>query len=122
LTTTNATPEPVTVTLNGNTNTLVIGSSLLNDGNNCNVGFLMLVPTGTALNLTASYSAGNITISVPTVVGQSYQVVSKSTLNAAAWVAVPGSPPVSGNGSVESVQYAIPATPGAVFYAVEVVQ
>lgn len=122
LTTTNATPEPVTVTLNGNTNTLVIGSSLLNDGNNCNVGFLMLVPTGTALNLTASYSAGNITISFPTVVGQSYQVVSKSTLNAAAWVAVPGSPPVSGNGSVESVQYAIPATPGAVFYAVEVVQ
>jgi hypothetical protein len=119
LTTTNANPEPVTVTFNGNTNTLVIGSSLVSDGNNCNVGFIMLVPTG--FSITATVSAGTITLSFPTVTGKSYQVVSKSSLNAATWTPVTGSPPLSGNGSIQTVQYAIPSTSGGIFYAVEIV-
>jgi hypothetical protein len=116
LMTTNASPEAAVVTFDGNTNTLLVGSSLVQDTYNCNVGFYMFVPVG--VNLTVSASAGQITISFPTVSGKTYQVVSKpaNNLNAATWTSVGGT--ISGNGSVQSVQYAIPTTPGGLIYGV----
>jgi hypothetical protein len=117
LMTTNTIPEPAVVTFNGSTNTLQLGSSLAQDGQNCNVGFFMLVPaTPTGLTLTASLSAGNISISFPTTTGKNYQVVYKNNLNASSWTTVGA--PLVGNNAVQSVQYSTTGAQG--YYSVQI--
>jgi hypothetical protein len=117
LMTTNAIPTPAVVTFNGSTNTLQLGSTFTEDGQNANVGFFMLVPAApTGTTLTASVSAGNITISFPTATGKSYQVVYKSNLSATTWTPI-GSP-LAGNNAVQSVQYSTAGSQG--FYTVQI--
>jgi len=115
LMTTNATPTPVVLSLNGSTNTLQLGSSLVQDGQNCNVGFFMLVPVP-SISLTATLSGGQINISFPTTSGKSYQLVFKSSLSATTWTPVGSA--IAGTGSVQSVQYA--PTGNAGFYTIEI--
>lgn len=109
--------NPVTITLDGSQTTLQVGSSLTPDGQTINLGFVMLVPaTPTGTTLTASLSAGNITISFPTAAGKSYQVVYKSNLSAATWT--PLGTPIAGNGAVQSAQYS--TTGSQRFYSVQI--
>jgi hypothetical protein len=110
--------NPVTVTFDGSPTTLQVGGNTFADGQNYNMGFMMLVPVApTGLSITGALSGANISISFPTATGSSYQVEYISTLNATNWT--PILPAITGNNAVQSVLY--PANAGSErFYRVEV--
>jgi hypothetical protein len=110
--------NPVTVTFDSSQTTLQVGGNTYADGQNYNMGFMMLVPVApTGLTLTAAVSGTNITISFPTATGSTYQVQYVSTLSSTNWT--PIVPVISGNDAVQSVQY--PANAGSErFYRVQV--
>jgi len=84
---------PAIVKLNGLT-TL----RLATDGN-CNPNFFMLVPAG-GINLTATPSAGQITLAFPTQAGINYRVFYRTNLAAGNWTLLTT---VLGNGGAKSV-------------------
>jgi hypothetical protein len=110
--------NPTTVTFDGSQTTLQVGGNTFADGQNYNLGFMMLVPAApSGLTLSAVLIGTNISISFPTTTGSSYQVQYISTLSATNWT--PIVPAISGNNAVQSVEY--PATVGSQrFYRVEV--
>jgi hypothetical protein len=84
----------VAVTFNG-LDTL----QMLADGNE-NANFFMLVPVAQQVNLTATLSGGNVSLSFPTQTGFTYTVQYKNHLTDSTWLTL-GS--VSGDGTVKSL-------------------
>jgi hypothetical protein len=97
----------VSVTLDGNTNTL----KLLRDGTapfaDVNANFLMLVPASAAGSITlhAAIVGGGLQISFPTQPGFSYQIEYKTNLTDAVWTPLGSSIP--GDGTIKAVPDAI---------------
>jgi len=91
----------VSVTLDGNTNTL----KLVRDGTapfaDVNVNFLMLVPALGPVTLKATIAGGNVNISFPTQSGYTYQIESKINLTDPTWNNVGSA--VTGDGTVKTV-------------------
>jgi len=85
--------SPAVVKLNGLT-TL----RLATDGN-CNPNFFMLVPAG-GITLTATQSAGQVTLAFPTQAGVSYRVFYRTNLTSGNWALLTT---VLGNGATKSV-------------------
>ena len=104
----------VNLALNGKaTLRLTIGA-----GANNNPLFAMLVPAPLQLTLSASIVAGQINISFPTVNGQTYTVLYKSSLSAPTWTPVGGA--ISGNGSTTNIAESLTGTQG--YYTVTLQQ
>ncbi|HVU26283.1 MAG TPA: hypothetical protein VHG71_00840 [Verrucomicrobiae bacterium] len=109
------------ITLDGSLTTLQLEGTPVVGQDEVNVNFLMLVPTvpvASPVTLAATRSSGNIVISFPTQNGFSYQVLYKASLTDPTWTSL-GSP-VSGNGSVQSVNDTIGV--GSRFYRVQISQ
>jgi hypothetical protein len=114
---TDANGNLVPVTLNGLT-TLQLGGSPITAQPEVNIHFLMLVPTSNSISLIASFDDGNITISFPTLMGSSYQVLYKIHLTDATWTALGA--PISGNNAVQSVsEPVVGGAESSVFYRVQ---
>jgi hypothetical protein len=78
----------------------------------------MLVPAPLQLTLSASVVAGQINISFPTVNGQTYSVLYKSSLSAPTWTPVGST--ISGNGSTTNITESLTGTQG--YYTVSIQQ
>lgn len=72
--------NPAVISFDGNVHTLRITS-----GNNINTEFFMLTQAPLVFSVTASVSGSQITLSVPSQSGHNYQLLFKSSLNAASW-------------------------------------
>jgi hypothetical protein len=95
--------NPVTLSLNGSTNTFRLTSAGPEANTEVNANFIMLVPltTPTPGSISASLNAGNIVISFPTEAGFSYQVQWKDKVSDSSWSNLGSA--VSGEGTVKSV-------------------
>jgi hypothetical protein len=114
---TDANSNLVTVTFDGSQTALQLGGSTVQGQATINANFFMLLPAAApGTKLTALINGANVTISLPTQIGRSYQVQYKNNLASPSWTAL-GSP-ISGNGSVQSVT---DSAPGSLrFYRAEI--
>ncbi|HWD18350.1 MAG TPA: hypothetical protein VHB20_03660 [Verrucomicrobiae bacterium] len=102
----------VTVTFNGNTNTLKITSTGLN------VNYFMLVPVGASplsVSLTGSVVGNQVHISFPTQANHTYTVESSSTLTSGSWTT---NTVITGDGSVKTATDTLGASGTQRFYRV----
>ena len=90
--------QPAIVSLSG---TNMLGITTLSG--NANADFFMLVPVPPTARLTPSLNGTNISLSFPTVAGNSYTVQYKDSLTAGTWTPLPQGTVVWGDGSVKSV-------------------
>jgi hypothetical protein len=109
--------KPVVVTFDGNKTTLQLAGPQSDDGQTINAGFFMLVPaTASGPTVTATASAGNVTLSIATVTGSNYQVQTRSSLSTGTWGNVGAA--LSGNNAVQTMQF--PTSGSAGFYRVQI--
>jgi hypothetical protein len=110
--------NPVTLSLNGSTNTFRLTSTGPEANTEVNANFLMLVPltTPTPGSISASLDGGNIVLSFPTDPGFSYQVQFKDNVTDSSWSNLGNA--ISGDGTVKSINDA--ATGSHRFYRVAV--
>jgi len=97
---------PALVKLNG------VGTLRLTTTGDCNPNFVMFVPAS-GITLSATRSAGNITLSFPTQAGVDYRVFYRTSLSTGNWVLLTTVP---GTGTVQQVSD--PATGGPRYYEV----
>jgi hypothetical protein len=91
----------IKVTFDGSRTTLQLGGDP--SATTINANFFMLIPAAaSAPKLTPTFSGGKLTLSFPTETGKTYQVQYKANLTDQSWSALGA--PISGNGSVQSVQ------------------
>lgn len=96
-----ANTNPVVVTLSGHATTFRATA-----GTGLNMEYFMLVPAPPKVTLTASYAAGQFSVSFPTQTGYTYQVQYRSSLTASSWSSVGLSIP--GDGTVHNVTESSP--------------
>ncbi len=113
----NASSNPVTLALNGNTATFRLTSAGPEANTEANANFFMLVPAVPAsVSISAALDSGNMVLSFATESGFNYQVQYKNNLTDSTWNNLGSA--LAGNGAVQSVNE--PATGNNRFYRLQI--